>query len=74
MDVITHTLLAVACMSACYFWGRSFSKREILENVIGSTLTSLEEEGFIKTIEDENGEKELVPISEIEMKIIEEMR
>ena len=74
MDVITHTLLAVACMSACYFWGRSFSKREILENVIGSTLASLEEEGFIKTIEDENGEKELVPISEIEMKIIEEMR
>ena len=61
-------------MSACYFWGRSFSKREILENVIGSTLASLEEEGFIKTIEDENGEKELVPISEIEMKIIEEMR
>ncbi len=74
MDVITHTLLAIACMSACYFWGRSFSKREILENVIGSTLASLEEEGFIKTIEDENGEKELVPISEIEMKIIEEMR
>ena len=74
MDVITHTLLAVACMSACYFWGRSFSKREILENVIGSTLASLEEEGYIKNNEDENDDKELVPISEIEMKIIEEMR
>lgn len=74
MDIVTHTCLALGCMAGCYFWGRSFSKREILENVIGSTLASLEEEGFIKTIEDENGDKELVPISEIEMKIIEEMR
>ena len=49
-------------------------KWEILENVFGSTLASLEEAGFFKTIEDENGDKERVPISEIEIKIIEEMR
>ena len=36
MDAMTHTLLAVVCMAACYFWGRYLSKREIVENVIHS--------------------------------------
>ena len=60
MDAITHTLLAVVCMAGCYFWGRYLSKREILEDVIEKMLMSLEEGGFIKIEEDENGEKELV--------------
>ena len=63
MDAITHTLLAVACMAGCYFWGRYLSKREILEDVIEKMLMSLEEDGFIKIIEDENGEKELVKVA-----------
>ena len=62
MDAITHTLLAVVCMAGCYFWGRYLSKREILEDVIEKMLTSLEEDGFIKIEEDENGEKELVKV------------
>ncbi len=62
MDAITHTLLAVACLAGCYFWGRYLSKREILENVIGTMLASLEEEGYILTTEDENGEKELIKV------------
>ena len=62
MDAITHTLLAVACMAGCYFWGRYLSKREILEDVIEKMLMSLEEDGFIKIEEDENGEKELVKV------------
>ena len=62
MDTITHTLLAVICMAGCYFWGRYLSKREILEDVIEKMLTSLEEGGFIKIEEDENGEKELVKV------------
>ena len=63
MDAITHTLLAVACMAGCYFWGRYLSKREILEDVIEKMLMSLEEDGFIKIEEDENGEKELVKVT-----------
>ena len=62
MDAITHTLLATACMVGCYFWGRYLSKREILENVVGTMLASLEEEGYILTTEDENGEKELIKV------------
>ena len=49
-------------MAGCYFWGRYLSKREILEDVIEKMLMSLEEGGFIKIEEDENGEKELVKV------------
>ena len=63
MDAITHTLLAVVCMAGCYFWGRYHSKPEILEDVIEKMLMSLEEGGFIKIEEDENGEKELVKVA-----------
>ena len=65
MDIVTHTCLALGCMAGCYFWGRYLAKREVLEKVIEKTLMSLDEGGFIKTVEDENGDKELVPISEI---------
>ena len=65
MDAITHTLLATTCMVGCYFWGRYLSKMDILENVVDSMFRTLEKQDFIRTVEDENGDKELVPISEI---------
>ena len=65
MDAITHTLLAVACMAGSYFWGRYLSKMDILENVVDTMFRTLEKEDFIRTVEDENGDRELVPISEI---------
>ena len=65
MDAMTHTLLAIGCMVGCYFWGRYFSKREILEEAIASMLAALEEGGFIKTAVDSDGEIELIPIAEI---------
>ena len=63
MDIVTHTCLALGCMAGCYFWGRYLSKREIVGDVIEKMLMSLEEDGFIKTEEDENGEKELVKVA-----------
>ena len=65
MDAITHTLLATTCMVGCYFWGRYLSKMDILENVVDTMFRTLEKQDFIRTVEDENGDKELVPISEI---------
>ena len=65
MDAITHTLLAVVCMGGCYFWGRYLSKMDILENVVDTMFRTLEKQDFIRTVEDENGDKELIPISEI---------
>ena len=65
MDAITHTLLAVVCMAGCFFWGRYLSKMDILENVVDTMFRTLEKQDFIRTVEDENGDKELIPISEI---------
>tara|TARA_B100001123_G_scaffold432121_1_gene554626 strand:- start:702 stop:872 length:171 start_codon:yes stop_codon:yes gene_type:complete len=56
-------------MIATYIWGRYGTKKEILEDVISSMLDTLEKDGFIKTEIDENGEKELIPISEIKAKL-----
>ena len=65
MEVITHTVFAAVCMAATYFWGRYLSKDEILEGVVGVMLERLEKDGFIRTVEGEDGDMELVPISEI---------
>ena len=65
MEVITHTIFAAACMAATYFWGRYLSKDEILEGVVGVMLERLEKDGFIRTVDGEDGDMELVPISEI---------
>jgi len=65
MEVITHTIFAAVCMAATYFWGRYLSKDEILEGVVGVMLERLEKDGFIRTVEGEDGDMELVPISEI---------
>ena len=65
MDAITNTLIAVVCMAGCYFWGRYLSKMDILENVVDTMFRTLEKQDFIRTVEDENGDKELIPISEI---------
>ena len=65
MEVITHTVFAAVCMAATYFWGRYLSKDEILEGVVGVMLERLEKDWFIRTVEGEDGDMELVPISEI---------
>ena len=64
MDVMTHTLLAGIAMGACYWWGRYLAKNEILEGVVGTMLDRLEKDGFIRTVEGEDGDMELVLISE----------
>ena len=66
MDIYTHTLIAVASMGACYLWGRYLAKDEILDGIITSMLDTLEKEGFIRTVKDNDCDMILVPISEIE--------
>ena len=52
-------------MGACYLLGTILAKNEILEGVVGTMLDRLEKDGFIRTVEGEDGDMELVPISEI---------
>ena len=73
LDVYTHTAVAITCLVGCYYWGRHFAKHEILSEVVGTMLDTLEKDGFVKMVIDEDGDKSLVPISEIENKIINEV-
>jgi len=71
MDVLTHTLIAVACIAGSYYAGR-WSTRNDLTDVIESLLSKLEMDGYIATKTDENGEKELILISDIIAKSVNE--
>jgi len=65
MDVYLHTFLALGCIAAAYYAGHYFSTGEMIDNIVGSMLDTLEKEGFVKTSVDKDGDKELVPISEL---------
>jgi hypothetical protein len=64
MDVYLHTFLAMGAIGAAYYAGHYFSVANV-ENIVGSMLETLEKEGFIATSLDKDGDKELVPISEL---------
>ena len=65
MDVYTHTLLAVGCIAVAFYAGRYFAKMSVLEEIVNDVLSKLERGGFIHTKKEKDGDKELVPISEI---------
>ena len=71
MDATIHALIATACIAGAYYIGR-WSTRNDLTDVIESLLSKLEMDGYIATKTDENGEKELVPISDIIAKTVNE--
>ena len=71
MDVLTHTLIAVACIAGAYYIGR-WTVRNDLTDVIENLLSKLEMDGYIATKTDKNGEKELVLISDIIAKTVNE--
>ena len=72
MDALTHALIAVACIAGAYYAGR-WSTRNDLTDVIENILSKLEMDGYIATKTDENGDKELVPISDIIAKTVNEV-
>ena len=65
MDVYLHTALAMSAIGAAYYAGGYFARVRELEIVIGSMLDTLEKEGFVATSLDKDGDKELIPISEL---------
>ena len=63
MDATTHTLLAMASMLGAYAWGRYLTVS--IADVVGSMLDRLEEDGYVATKVDKNGDKELILIRDI---------
>jgi len=72
MDTYLHTFIAVACIAAAFYIGMFFSKQNLIENIVSHLLDSLEKDGFIRTTIDKDGDKTIIPISEIELSIYQE--
>ena len=65
MDPVTHTLLATGCMLGAFFLGKMMTVKSVSTYLITSMLDKLELDGYIVTETDKDGEKELVPVSEV---------
>ena len=76
MDPITHTLIAVGSLFGAYYLGRILRKIEgrDVDDVISALLEKLERDGFVAVEKDKDGEKELIPISEIIVKTLKEAK
>ena len=65
MIEITYAIaISFVGMGAAYWMGRYYEQKD-MELIAGQLLEILERDGYVKTITDENGEKELVKIDEI---------
>jgi DNA-binding PadR family transcriptional regulator len=65
MDAYTHTIIATSAIAVAYSLGRYVQNNTLHEKVVGWVLEKLEKDGFIQTKTDEDGDKELIKISEI---------
>ena len=65
MDVYTHTIIATSAIAVAYSLGRYVQNNTLHEKVVGWVLEKLEKDGFIQTKTDEDGDKQLIKISEI---------
>ncbi len=70
MDPLFHTLLAVGCMLGSFYFGRYLAEKECFEPICGGLLEKLDADGLIYTITDDDGQKELVPVSEVVAKAL----
>ena len=65
MIEITYAIaISFVGMGAAYYMGR-YSNQKDMESLAGSLIEILERDGYVKTITDKNGDKELVKIDEI---------
>ena len=65
MIEITYAIaISFVGMGAAYYMGR-YSNQKDMEYLAGNLIEILEKDGYIKTVLDKNGEKELVKINEI---------
>ena len=65
MDPYYHTLIAASMLAVAFFVGKHFSSKSSIEDIVAGILDKLEQDGFIATQVDENGEKELIPVSQL---------
>ena len=74
MDMILHTVIAMGCMVGSYYLARNLTFKSCIDPIATKLLEKLENDGFIHTVTDEDGEKELIPVSELIAKALREAK
>ena len=57
-------------MAGCYYIGHRLATKNMFEPIISKMLEKLETDGFIYTKIDKDGDKELIPVSEVVAKTL----
>ena len=70
MDPYIHTLIAVGCIVGSYYVGHRLAIKNSFEPIVSGLLNKLAQDGFIHIKLDKDGDKELIPISEIMAKTL----
>jgi len=65
MDPTLHTIIAVGALFVAYHLGKFLTHRSLFDEIASKMLEKLENDGFIAVKKDKDGEKDLIPISEI---------
>jgi hypothetical protein len=65
MDPTLHTIIAVGSLFGAYHLGKFLTHRNLFDEIASKMLQKLENDGFIAVKKDKDGEKDLIPISEI---------
>jgi hypothetical protein len=74
MDTYIHTIIATGCIAGAYYIGKYVSGKNMIENILSNLLEALEKDGFIATGLDRDGDKELIPVSELIAKAVRESK
>ena len=72
MDIFVHTLLAAGSLLAAFYTGKHIGRLTVPDKLINFLLDKLEKDGYILTETDKDGEKELIPVSEVIAKALRE--
>ena len=73
-DPILLTVITTTVLATFYYAGRYLAKRSLVENIIENVLESLEKDGLIATRTDKNGEKDIIPISDVIAKAVKDAK
>ena len=71
-DPLILAVVTTIVLVTFYYAGRYLAKRSLVEDVIENVLECLEKDGLIKTKTDKDGEKEIIPISDIIAKAVKD--
>ena len=74
MNVYLHTIIAILPIFIAYWIGTGRGRESFVNDIVSNFLTTLDKEGFIRTETDKDGELELVPISEVVAKSLQEAK